>query len=851
MNNTTLNFLNDKFEPNLLPEVCAPRGRLLTALRRAEAGRFIYIGAPAGSGKTVSALLWLNASKRKPVWIGLDPYDNTPPIFYKQLATGLFSLQPENEAMYRVLVSPAFSASPVEHTVRLISEMLPDNGQYALVLDDMHLITNAEVLKSLPFLLRRLPKGFVVLLLSRHNLPEAFTSLVSNENTGIITPEQLRFSRDEILSYFERLGFPITQEQSAFVLDATDGWAIGVNAMAKSGEVRPGKGGQDFAWYFETQLWDKWEPELREFCLKTGVVNEFDPELAEAMTGRADAAEVMSYLSRTNSFLSLLHGNTYRFHHLFQDFLRERLLKSGINAASLYKTAAMYYRDHRDYSRALRFWMDSGDYKGIDSYLYLFLFENNRGVVAEYADFLRAFFVKPIPERAYREFPALHVLSAWYYYLTSCYEEYGRHMDAIIRKLPAIAKADTKFVEYAILAYSVDHRVSMRTKVRRFSLFSRFVQKYTPGGLATSIASFTHNLPYMHRSNLDYSELSADPGILDKIDKTFAPLLGEEWLYIRPGIEACFMYERSQLSEALEQLKVTTDHMSEESKIEGRICVTLLWHRILWQLGRFQEAETASRELTLLVDREAQFFLPNLAAYQTRLMLMDGDAPSAREWLDHYFVVETSHIELFRVYQHFTTARAHIILENAEEAHRLLSLLLDYGENLNRPLDAAEAGTLLSVLKWQQGSHEEAADLLEKALSVLQPYRFIRVVADEGAAVLPVLKRLMTRVEKESYEGRLTRAFVQEHILAAYSQSKTHRGLLSRPATSPKNIKLSRQQKYMLELLSKGYRNADIARITGLALPTIKSHTSLAYKKLEVNNALDAVLKARELGIIK
>ena len=109
----------------------------------------------------------------------------------------------------------------------------------------------------------------------------------------------------------------------------------------------------------------------------------------------------------------------------------------------------------------------------------------------------------------------------------------------------------------------------------------------------------------------------------------------------------------------------------------------------------------------------------------------------------------------------------------------------------------------------------------------------------------------MTRVEKESYEGRLTRAFVQEHILAAYSQSKTHRGLLSRPATSPKNIKLSRQQKYMLELLSQGYRNADIARITGLALPTIKSHTSLAYKKLEVNNALDAVLKARELGIIK
>ena len=55
----------------------------------------------------------------------------------------------------------------------------------------------------------------------------------------------------------------------------------------------------------------------------------------------------------------------------------------------------------------------------------------------------------------------------------------------------------------------------------------------------------------------------------------------------------------------------------------------------------------------------------------------------------------------------------------------------------------------------------------------------------------------------------------------------------------------------MLELLSQGYKNAEIAEMTGLSIPTIKSHTSLAYKKLEVNNAMDAILKAKELGIIE
>ena len=55
----------------------------------------------------------------------------------------------------------------------------------------------------------------------------------------------------------------------------------------------------------------------------------------------------------------------------------------------------------------------------------------------------------------------------------------------------------------------------------------------------------------------------------------------------------------------------------------------------------------------------------------------------------------------------------------------------------------------------------------------------------------------------------------------------------------------------MLELLARGLRNAEIAEETGLSIPTIKSHTSLAYRKLGVTNAMDAILKAREMGLIE
>jgi len=55
----------------------------------------------------------------------------------------------------------------------------------------------------------------------------------------------------------------------------------------------------------------------------------------------------------------------------------------------------------------------------------------------------------------------------------------------------------------------------------------------------------------------------------------------------------------------------------------------------------------------------------------------------------------------------------------------------------------------------------------------------------------------------------------------------------------------------MIALLSKGYKNQEIVEITGLSIHTVKSHLAAAYAKLEVNNAMDAVLKAKELGIIK
>ena len=850
MNENTNAFLNNKFTPAALPEVYAPRRELLSLFHKAAANHFVYVGAPAGSGKTVSSLLWLSASGRKSVWIGLDEYDNAPSVFYKQLATGIFSLQPENEVMRSLLTDPSFSATPVEHTVSLITEMRPSDTLCAIVLDDAHLITNGEISKSLPAVLERLPGTFVTLILSRNTIPENFRRIITED--AIITSEHLRFSPDEIHLYFRSFGRFLSPEQTQFAFASTDGLAIGVNAVAMSEQTDIEKGANMFARYFEDNIWNKWDERTQAFCLKTSITDEFTPLFAKRLTGYEDAPEIMERMSVSNAFLSHLHEDVYRFHHLFQEFLRDKARRSGVDVGALHKAAAEYYRENGNYSMALRFWLDSGDYKGADTFLLLFMFENNHGNIAEYVDFLRMYFIRDFPEEAFKDFPALHVCCAWYYYMTSQYKEYEKHADAGYKHIARIAMYDPKFVEFAMLMYSVDHRSRFLEKLKRFGVFGKLVKRLTSEGIIRNIASSTHNLPYMHKSNFDYCDAHADPNGMDLVRKSFfSHLLGDQSEFMLRLSQAGFFYEQNDLKRALSETDWLLETMTEQNSIELRVCAKLLRHNVLLHMGHKEETGVARSDLERFINESATFFLSNMEAYKTKFALQDGDKTAARAWLDNYYVIDVEHIELYLVFQHFTTARAYIVLGDYDKAIKYVTMLRDFGKNLVRICDYGEASVLLAALEWVAGKKKESTAILEEALEKLQAYGLTRVVIDEGAAVMPILKRIALKTGKQDYAGKLKHEFVNKCMMDTYAFAKRHKGITAQFVRQRKPVKLSKQQKLIISLLSKGYTNAMIIEETGLKITTIKTHTSLAYQKLDVNSAMDAVLKAREMGLIE
>ena len=284
MNNMKL--LNGKFAAAKLPKTCIPRSALLNLFRREAGKRMIYVSAPAGYGKTISTLLWLENSDYVPIWISLDEYDNTPAIFYKLFCTGIVSVQPKNMAMVNLLTSPSFSSSPVEHTISLLSEFVPDGKRYAVVLDNMHLVTDEEIRKSGLLVQKRLPACFVAVIITCNNIAEKYIAVTGEEKCAVITADDLAFSAEEIQKCFSEHGRSVTMEEAAAVHTVTDGWAIAVNTIVTSGEMESGwNSSQVLGSHMKTKIWDKWESKLQNFMLKTSVTDEMMLALAERLTG--------------------------------------------------------------------------------------------------------------------------------------------------------------------------------------------------------------------------------------------------------------------------------------------------------------------------------------------------------------------------------------------------------------------------------------------------------------------------------------------------------------------------------------------------------------------------------------
>jgi LuxR family maltose regulon positive regulatory protein len=205
-----------------------------------------------------------------------------------------------------------------------------------LVLDDYHVLRGEALHDSVASFVRHLPPGVQLAIASRADPALPLARLRAAGEITEIRAAGLRFSAaeaDALLNNSLALGLDTTDVQ---LLQArTEGWAAGLQLVGLSLQAQADR--HAFVEAFagdERHIGDylhevlREQPEaLREFLLRSSILERMCAPLCDAVTSRNDAAEQLAAAERGNLFLVPLDPRRewFRYHHLFRDLLRTEL----------------------------------------------------------------------------------------------------------------------------------------------------------------------------------------------------------------------------------------------------------------------------------------------------------------------------------------------------------------------------------------------------------------------------------------------------------------------------------------------------------------------------------------------
>jgi len=360
-----------------VPDGYVARPQLFEMLDAALTGRLTLVSAPAGAGKTTLVSAWAQGVRHKGVaigWCSLDASDNNPLRFREYLVACL----EEGGSVFDTSLPPPHAGDPKPASDLLddlIRGLVHQQRDIVVVLDDYHLIANQEVHAAFDYLLEHAPRCLHLILLTRSDPPLQLARLRVAGQLTELRMEQLRFTVGEAAAFLSRVaGVRLTDADVRALNARTEGWIAGLQMAAISlrgrrdapAFVAAFAGSHRFVSdYLLEQVLNRQAPPVREFLLRTSVLERLSAPLCDAVADTAGAAqELLDGLERANLFLTPLDDERiwYRYHHLFADLLKLVLEQThpGL-AAELHRRACDWHSSHEMYPTALRHAFAAGD----------------------------------------------------------------------------------------------------------------------------------------------------------------------------------------------------------------------------------------------------------------------------------------------------------------------------------------------------------------------------------------------------------------------------------------------------------------------------------------------------------
>ena len=365
-------LLAARFAVPRLPDGFVRRSRLLARLDQGLRRPLVLVNGPAGSGKSLLVADWTaRTGADRVVWLTAEREDNVPAVFWACL---LQALRNSGFDMPKDVAGPV-QADAVGHPLlaRLAAHLAARSEPVVVVIDQFERVPSADVAGGLDYLLSHASTGLRLVLISRTEpLLPLHRYRVADEITEIRSRD-LVFLPEESARLLGHQGLSLCDDAVRALTDRTEGWAAGLrlSALAATQSDNPEVYLKDFeagettlADFLLAEVLAVQSAEAQDLVVRTSILEQTHVDLADALTGRRDAARILDELAHTNAFVEPIGHHWYRHHPLFAEILRYRLRArdSGL-VSELHRRAAQWLCERGRLADALPHAAAAGDWE--------------------------------------------------------------------------------------------------------------------------------------------------------------------------------------------------------------------------------------------------------------------------------------------------------------------------------------------------------------------------------------------------------------------------------------------------------------------------------------------------------
>ena len=646
--------------------------------------------------------------------------------------------------------------------------------------------------------------------------------------------------------------------------------------------------------YLVEEVLDQQPVDIREFLLKTSILERMTAGLCDAVLGRSDSQRILHHLERSNMLIVPLDDERrwYRYHHLFADLLHSRLDQIPPDQiAFIHRRTSEWYEQRGWLAPAVHHSLAADDVQRVAR-----LVEGNAIALVQHHE-LRTFirWLGALPDEEFGSHPWLCIAYAWVL-------SYAGHVDGI-EPLMQRAEQGLEGVEDPVQVRSIRGRIahlrsyvadlegnsprSLRlgrealehlteddASLRAYALSAVGVSLRKLGELSDAAGAFAQAVALSRAAGDRHvavmvlcrlATLQIWQGQLHQAALTCQNALsvmreqaqGEGYPLPTAG------YAHIQMSRVLSEwndLDAAQRHAQQGIELcqswgQADILEFGYYHlaKILYRQQDLAGLREVSQAFSQIISALPTWFAPGATEVEMMVHLASGDPGSAFSLAQERGMNTLKCLTPDLYFHLFTYVRLLIALGGVDEALELVAQMLDIAEATGAMGYVIELSVLKAVTLQAKGDSDQALTALQRALSLAEPQGHVRLFIDEGASMDKLLTEFLERT-RTGLQATTPDSVVKyaAHLLAALEAEARE---ARRPAPSagplqPLAYPLTNRELEVLRLLATELSTTAIADHLVISLHTLRTHTKRIYGKLGVHSRIQAVARAHDLDVM-